>query len=158
MPIERVNGPIRDPKDFWSGVMFVVVGVAAIVLARGLPMGSATRMGPAYFPTVLGGLLALIGVVAIIRSFVLHGTPVGHFAWKPIVLMLGSNVLFGVLLRPAGVVVALIVLVLVSAWGSVYFRWGPAIVLAIALTVFSVLIFVKALGLPIPIFGPWLGA
>jgi putative tricarboxylic transport membrane protein len=148
---------IRHPKDFWSGLIFLAVGAAAVVIARSYPMGSAVRMGPAYFPTVLGGLLALIGVVVVIRSFITPGERIAGFAWKPLVLVLVSTVLFGVLVRTAGLVVSLLLLVLVSAWASRNFRWGPAVVLAVGLTVFSVAVFVKALGLPIPVIGPWLG-
>jgi putative tricarboxylic transport membrane protein len=147
---------IRAPKDFWSGSMFVAVGLAAVLLARDYSMGSATRMGPAYFPTMLGGLLVLIGLACIVRSLLSDGPPVGRIAWMPVAVVTVSTVLFAVLLRGAGLAIALMVLVLVSAWGSKFFRWGPAILLAIALTVFSVLIFVTALGLPIPIVGAWL--
>ena len=148
---------IRHPKDFWSGLIFIAVGGAAVAIARTYPMGSAVRMGPAYFPTVLGALLTLIGIAVLIRSFVTPGDRIDGFAWKPLALVLGATILFGVLVRSGGLVVALIVLVLVSAWASRNFRWVSAVALAVGLTVFSVVVFVKALGLPIPIIGAWLG-
>ena len=148
---------IRSPRDFWTGVIFAAVGVAAVYFGRDHPMGTAMRMGPAYFPTVLGTLLALIGLALILRAVIRSGPPVEAFTfWKP-VLVLGSNVLFGLLLRPLGLVVALVALVLVSAYASEKFRWPAALALAAGLAVSSAIAFVRLLGLPIPILGTWLG-
>lgn len=148
---------IRHPRDFWSGVIFVATGGAAVVLAHSYPMGSAVKMGPAYFPTILGALLALLGLVVGIRSFVTPGERIAAFAWKPLAYVTVSTALFGVLVRGGGLVIALVVLTILSALASRNFSWGAAATLAIGLTVFSVLVFVKALGLPIEAFGPWLG-
>lgn len=148
---------ISNAKDFWAGVIYVAVGLAAIVIARDYTMGTATKMGPAYFPTALGGFLAVIGVVSILRSFVSKSEPIGKFTVKGTLYVCGSTVLFGLLLRGAGVVVSLVVLVLVSAYASSKFRIGTTALLAVALTVGSVLIFVKGLGIPLPLFGSWFG-
>lgn len=149
---------IRNAKDFWSGAIFIGFGLAAVVVARDYPMGTGLKMGPAYFPTVLGALLVLIGVIAVVRSFVSKEPGnITPFAWKGMVLVLASTVLFGLLLRGAGLALALAVLVIASAYGSVKFRWGPAAALAVGMVVFCVLVFVKALGLPIPVVGSWFG-
>ena len=148
---------IRHPKDFWTGIIFLFIGLAAVVIGRDYTMGTAGRMGPAYFPTVLGGLLALIGLIGVIRSFLRAGEPVGKFYIKEIVLILVAVLLFGFLVRGAGLVPAALVLVLLSAYASPKFTWGPSILLAIGLAVFAVVVFVKLLGLPMPILGPWLG-
>lgn len=148
---------VRDPKDFWSGVLFVAAGLAAVVLIRQHSMGTATRMGPAYFPAILGGLLALLGLAAVVRSLVVRGARVGSLALGKVAFVLGSNVLFGVLLRGLGLGPALVALVLVSAYASQRFSWGAATILAVGLAVFGVVVFVKALGLPMPVVGPWLG-
>jgi hypothetical protein len=148
---------IRHPKDFWTGIIFLFIGLAAVVIGRDYTMGTAGRMGPAYFPTVLGGLLALIGLIGVIRSFVRAGEPVGKFYIKEIVLILVAVLLFGFLVRGAGLVPAALVLVLMSAYASPKFTWGPSILLAIGLAIFAVVVFVKLLGLPMPILGPWLG-
>jgi putative tricarboxylic transport membrane protein len=152
-----VSVGIRNPKDFWSGVIFVAVGVAAVVLGRDHPMGTAMRMGPAYFPIVLGLLLALIGLATILRALVRSGPPVEKFTFGKPALVLGSNVLFGLFLRPLGLVVALVALVLVSAYASQRFRWPAALALAAGLAISSAIAFVRLLGLPIPILGSWLG-
>lgn len=147
--------PVRNIKDFWAGAIYVAVGFAAIFFARDYGMGTATKMGPAYFPVVLGGLLALIGVGSVVRSFVRHGEPIGTIAIKGMLFVCGSTALFGVLLRGAGLVISLIVLVLVSACGSVKFRLGTTAALAAGLTIACVLVFIKGLGIPLPLFGSW---
>lgn len=148
---------IRHPKDFWIGIIFLFFGLAAIIIGLNYPMGSAGRMGPAYFPSVLGGLLTLVGAVGVIRSLLRPGEPVGKFYIREIVLILVAVLLFGVLMRNAGLVPATLVLVLMSAYASPKFTWGASLLLAIGLALFAVVVFVKLLGLPMPILGPWLG-
>jgi hypothetical protein len=148
---------IRHPKDFWTGIIFLFFGMAAVIVGRDYPMGTAGRMGAAYFPTLLGGLLTLVGLVGVIRSFVRRGEAVGKIYIKEIVLILLAVILFGSLMRGAGLVPATLVLVLLSAYASPKFQWGPSLLLAVALAVFAVVVFVKLLGLPMPVFGPWLG-
>ena len=148
---------IRNPKDFWSGILFLAVGSAAVLFGRTHPMGTAMRMGPAYFPTVLGSLLALIGLAVLLRALVRSGSPVGQFAFRKVVMVLGATALFGLLLRPMGLAGALAVLVVMSAYASQYFRWSVALALAAGLAVGSSIVFVKLLGLPIPILGSWFG-
>lgn len=148
---------IRNPKDFWSGLLFLFVGGMAVLLAQKYPLGSAFKMGPGYFPTALGGLLALVGLLAILRSFIRPGTAIEPFHWRLLLIVTGSTVLFGLLVRGGGLSVAVPVLVLATAAASVYFRWRTALILAAGLTVLSALLFVKGLGLPIPLIGPWFG-
>jgi Tripartite tricarboxylate transporter TctB family len=148
---------IRHPKDFWTGIIFLFFGLAAVIIGLEYQMGTAGRMGPAYFPSVLGGLLALIGLVGVLRSFVRKGEAVGKFYVKEIVLVLSAVLLFGFLMRGAGLVPATMVLILLSAYASPKFRWGEAVLLAVGLTIFTVAVFVKLLGLPMPMFGSCFG-
>ena len=90
---------IKHPKDFYAGLMYAAIGLGAIFIARDYNLGSSVRMGPGYFPTVLGGLLALVGFVSIARSFLRVGEAIEPFFWKGIILVLGSAVLFGLLAR-----------------------------------------------------------
>jgi hypothetical protein len=156
-----VTSIVRHPKNFWIGIIFLIVGLAAVVLIQDNEMGSAGRMGPAYFPTVLGALLALVGLADIIRAFVGRRSEahdaIGTFHIRDIVIILGAVILFGILMRGAGLAVAAFVLVLLSAFASKQFRFKSSLLLAVALAIFSVLLFVKLLGLPMPIIGPWLG-
>ncbi|NML60135.1 tripartite tricarboxylate transporter TctB family protein [Massilia sp. RP-1-19] len=148
---------IRHPKDFWTGIIFLFFGLGAIVIGLDYEMGTAGRMGPAYFPTVLGGLLTLIGAIAVVRSLLTPGEPVSKFYIKELVIVLSAVLLFGFLMRGAGLVPAVLVIVMLSAYASPKFRLGQAALLAGGLAIFAVVVFVKLLGLPMPIFGPWLG-
>ncbi len=148
---------IRDQQDFWSGILFVAVGSAAVFLARNYSFGTADKMGPGYFPTILGGLLVLVGLAAVIRSLGRDGEVLKTFHWRLMLYVLGATILFGLLIRNAGLLAAVAILVLASTAASVHFRWRTALVLMALLMALSALIFVKGLGLPIPLVGPWLG-
>jgi len=148
---------MRNPKDFWTGLLYTFFGAAAVIIARDYNMGTALRMGPAYFPTILGVVLAGIGAISVIRSFIIPGTPVGAFAFKGLLLVILSVMVFGFLVREAGLVVALPLLIIISAYASVRFQWRATLVMAAGLTIFCALVFVQGLGIPLPIIGPWLG-
>lgn len=148
---------IRHPKDFWSGVIFLCMGLAAVIIGRDYTMGTAGRMGPGYFPTILGGILAIIGVIAMVRSCMRPGEAISRFYVRNLLLVLVAVLLFGFLMRDAGLVPAILAVVLVSAYASPKFTWGSSLLIAIGLAVFAVVVFVKLLGLPMPILGPWLG-
>jgi hypothetical protein len=148
---------IRSSKDFWTGLIYLFFGASAILIARDYGMGTALRMGPAYFPTVLGWLLIAIGAISVIRSFIVEGTPIGAFAIRGLALVIVSVIVFGLLIKGAGLIVALPVLVIISAYASSQFRWGPTLALAAGLTLFCAFVFLKGLGVPLPILGPWLG-
>lgn len=148
---------IRNPKDFWTGALFISFGLAFLLIVQDYPMGSARRMGPAYFPTILSIGLILIGLATTVRSFLASGTAVGTFALKPMALVALGTVMFGVLVRDAGIVAAVVTLVAISASASTRFTWRMALLLAALLATFCVLVFVYGLGLPMPIIGSLLG-
>jgi putative tricarboxylic transport membrane protein len=147
----------RNPKDFWTGLLYILFGSSAILIARDYGMGTGGRMGPAYFPTILGGLLIVIGAISVIRSFIAHGAPIGTLAFKGLLLVSVSVLIFGILVRGAGLAVSLPLLVIISAYASTRFRWGPTLLIAAGLTIFCSLVFIKGLGIPLPIIGPWFG-
>jgi len=147
----------RNARDFWTGLLYIFFGSSAILIARDYSMGTAIKMGPAYFPTILGGLLLLIGVISVVRSFIVAGAPIGAFAFNGLVLVTVSVVAFGFVVRGLGLAIALPLLIIVSAYGSTRFRWRPTLVMAAGLTIFCVFVFLKGLGIPLPIVGPWLG-
>jgi hypothetical protein len=148
---------IRNPKDFWTGVVFIAFGIAFLLIAQGYPLGSARRMGPAYFPTMLSAVLILVGIAAAVRSFISPGAPITRAALKPMALIALGTIAFGLLVRSAGVVAAIVVLVLISAYASMHFSWRAAGLLGIGLAIFCVAVFAYGLGLSIPIVGPLLG-
>ena len=148
---------ISSAKDFWSGLIYIFFGLAAVIIARDYDMGNALKMGPAYFPTVLGWLLAVIGAISVIRGFVVRGMAVGGFAFKPLLMIVAATLFFGFTVRGAGMAVALPILVIFSATASRRFNWKMSLLLAAGLTLFCVLVFIKGLGVPLPIVGPWFG-
>jgi hypothetical protein len=147
----------RNPKDFWPGIIYIVIGMTAIIIGRDYKMGTALKMGPAYFPFMLSSLLILVGIISLVRSFIKTGSPLGSFAFKGMLLVAVSTVLFGLTLRGGGLIIALPLLVIISAYASRRFNWRHSIMLAIGLTAFCALIFLKGLGVPIPVAGSWFG-
>jgi hypothetical protein len=145
---------IRDPRDFWAGALFVAVGAAATVLARRHPFGTTASMGPGYFPAVLGGLLAAVGLVLAGRSLRPSRARVAIAAAsaRPVVLVLASIVAFGVALPRLGMVLASLLLVAVSRTAAPGFRWVEVSVFAAALTLFCTAIFVWGLKMPMPLW------
>jgi len=192
---------IRNGKDSWAGLMFAGFGVGFMLVSFNYPMGSAVRMGPAYFPTVLGGMLAVLGAVVFFRAFVskfehpfkvfpfrlplliasivvggatyfaesqLKGVPmlqsalaglalflfIGAFGPRSLFLILLAVVIFGYALKPLGLVLSTVILIVLSALGGHDFRNKEIVILTVVLMLFGVLVFVKGLGLP---FNLWPG-
>ena len=143
---------IRNPKDFWAGILYIAFGVAAIAIALKYPIGSAGRMGPGYFPRALGILLIAIGLILSIRSFRLQGTPMTFGSFKPLLVVIGSVVVFGIAAAPLGLVVATVLLVIVSSAASDEFRWKEAVISSLLLAVFTVFAFSYGLKLQLPVW------
>ena len=144
---------IKSPKDFWAGLMFIGFGLfAAVWAAMHYQMGTAVRMGPAYFPVLLGGLLAFLGLVVLLTSFAMTGPKVPAFSFRPLILISLACVLYGYLMKPLGLVGATAALVFVSAFGGHEFKWKEVTILYVILIVFSILVFVKGLTLPFPLW------
>jgi Tripartite tricarboxylate transporter TctB family len=157
-----MSARIKSQKDFNAGLMFMIFGVLFVGIARGwfggsgYPMGSAVRMGPAYFPTILGGLLFVLGVMVFLESFALTEAPPRPTRWRALLWILGSVVVFALLVGPfnAGLVAACLAIVVLSAYGGDEFKWRDAILSAVILSAASVGIFYYGLGLPFRLF-PW---
>ncbi|MGA8031401.1 MAG: tripartite tricarboxylate transporter TctB family protein [Casimicrobiaceae bacterium] len=143
---------IRNPKDFWSGAMFVAVGVAALVLGSKYTLGSAARMGPGYFPRLLGILLVVLGAILALRALATDGERVPRFRWWPTVLVLGSVVVFGQIVQTVGLALSTVMLILVASAASREFRWKEAFVAGVALAALSVGVFIVGLKLALPIW------
>ncbi len=143
---------IKGPKDFWAGLMFITVGLFFLIWGQmHYQTGSAVRMGPGYFPSVLGGLLAFLGALVLIDSLVEEGPKISKFHFRPLLFLLASSLAFAYLLKPLGLVLASIALVFISALGGHEFKWKEVAILSVVLVIFSVLVFVKGLVLPFPI-------
>jgi hypothetical protein len=159
---------IKSQKDFFSGLMFLVVGIAFAWGATTYNIGEGARMGPGYFPLVLGILLAGIGAFTIFEALVVEtedGEPIGAFAWKPLGFIIGSNIVFGALLGglpfigfPAfGLIVAIFALTFIAALAGDEFKFKEVLVLATVLAIGSYLAFIVLLKLQFPVWPSFIG-
>jgi Tripartite tricarboxylate transporter TctB family len=167
---------IKSERDFWSGLMFVVVGVVFAVGATNYSMGPAclaqdpcsanlgarlsqlsAHPGAGYFPLGLAALLALLGAVVLFKSLTIEsaeGDPIGAFAWRPLIVIVVAIAVFGVMLEPLGLVLTVPVLIAISSLAGDEFRWKGVVVNAAVLTIGAWAIFVWGLKLTIPVW-PW---
>lgn len=146
---------IKSQRDFVAGLMFICVGVGFAVGALSYTFGSSAKPGPGFFPFGLGALLSLFGAMVLFKSLTIEsedGEPIGAIAWKPLIIILGAILLFGFTLPKFGLVIALPLLVIVSSLASDEFHWLAAVASSALLTLLCWLVFVKGLGLTIPMF------
>lgn len=142
---------LRNNRDFLAGLLFIVLGALAGAAALGFPMGTAMRMGPGYFPTVLGGLLVVFGAWVLVRGLRSGARVRGTWGLRPLALITLSIVLFGLLLDRLGLIPASILMFFVAAAAGREFRFREVLVLAVAMTTFSVAVFIWGLKLPYPL-------
>ncbi|UBM11857.1 tripartite tricarboxylate transporter TctB family protein [Cupriavidus metallidurans] len=151
---------IRSQKDFASGLMFILVGLSFSFVARGYSMGTAAKMGPGYFPFWLGIVLALLGALVLWGSLSSKAAQDSLERWdiKILLWILGAVVLFGLLLKPLGMVLSVVVLVLVSSMASHEFSWKGAVLNAIILVLISMGAFVYGINLQMPVWPAFLAS
>ena len=157
---------IGHPKNFWGGVLFTAIGLLFTVIAKGIrfgdtvllagyAMGTPARMGPAFFPFWLGLILMSLGIVIAVLGLREKGGPGSEFPtyhWRPILFILGSVVMFGLILKAVGMLIAGFLVVLVSSMGNPEkFHTRDVILLGIGLVIFCAMVFVWGLKLPIPL-------
>lgn len=150
---------IKSQRDFASGLMFVAIGVAFAIGALGYSFGDSAKPGPGFFPFGLGVLLIALGVMVLFKSITIEsedGEPIGAIAWRPLLIVVGSVLLFGWLLPPLGLVVALPLLVIGSAFAGDQIHWPSMLFSAALLTGLCWAVFVKGLGLTIPLWPAFL--
>ncbi|HEU4377089.1 MAG TPA: tripartite tricarboxylate transporter TctB family protein [Hyphomicrobiaceae bacterium] len=144
---------VKAPQDFWSGLAFLGAGLFISISAWGYPAGTAARMSHGYVPMLLGYALCAVGAASVVRSFLVHGAPVSRIALRPM-LPLAAVIAFALLLHPAGLVVATFALIVISVMAADRFRPLDILILSALLIPFNWIIFVRALGLPLPLL-PW---
>lgn len=146
---------VKSQRDFWSGLMFVVVGAVFAWGATEYSFGTSARPGPAYFPFGLGILLALLGALVLFKALTLEsagGAAIGAIAWRPLLSIVASIVVFGVLLPRLGLVCTLPIVVTLSSLAGRKFRWRSALVSSLVLTIGSCALFVGWLKLNFPLW------
>jgi hypothetical protein len=150
---------VKNKQNFWSGVMFIIIGSAFAWKSLDYSMGTAARMGPGYFPHWLGVLMAILGVLILLGSLSKKAatTEVDKFDFRIVAIITASVVVFAFILRPAGLVVSMLVLVIISAMASHEFTWKVTIANAIFLAILCYLAFIVGLKLVFPIWPAFLG-
>ena len=143
---------IKSPKNFWAGLMFISFGLFFLIGARNYQLGSAARMGPGYFPTLVAGAITIIGSIVVFQSLIVKGAKVTMIPLRAISYITFSLILFGYLLKPLGLLLALVLLVVISAYAGHEFKIKEVLFLSAILIVLSVLVFVKGLSLPFPLW------
>jgi hypothetical protein len=142
---------LSNNKDFWAGLMLIAIGAASIFIARGYPFGSTMRMGPGYFPSLLGGILALFGIYVMILGLRRGEKITVHCSTRALIVLPLSLVAFGLLMNHAGFLPAMAVLIFGSACAGQDFKFVEVLLLTVILTALSVAIFIWGLGLPYPL-------
>lgn len=144
---------VRNTKDFYAGLIFIFFSVVALVEALSYAMGVARRAGPGYFPTILGSILALLGVLLSVRGLLGgrgEGIKVGSL--RPPLLICGAALAFAFLIRPVGLVFAVVIVVLINCLAAWKYRVREVVALSLILAVLAVGIFVYGIGLPLNLF------
>lgn len=147
----------RDNKDFFAGLMYIGTGAVAMWIARDYPFGSALRMGPGYFPTVLGGIMIAFGLYVIALGFRRDYEKIqGNWSIRALIVLPIAMVVFGILMEAAGFIPAMLALIPISAAAGREFKWMEVVLLTISLTIVCTIGFIYALGLPYPLIkGMW---
>ena len=143
---------IRNPRDFCAGALFVALGIATIIIASQYALGEARRMGPGYFPRILGILLIVLGGILALRATRTVGPPMPSFRWRPTIIVLGSVVLFGAIVRIVGVALSTVILIVTASAASHEFRPRESLIAGVVLAALAVGVFVVGLQLQLPIW------
>jgi hypothetical protein len=149
-----VQFKIKSQEDFWAGLMFIGFGLLAVVVARDYPFGSTMRMGPGYFPTVLGGLMIVMGAIISIRSTWVTGEGIRRFGWRGLFFLSLAFATYGFLIdtMDVGFVISIAAVVILSTLASREFNWVESLWLAALLVLGTVAVFIWGLDMPYPLF------
>ncbi|MBB3649145.1 tripartite tricarboxylate transporter TctB family protein (plasmid) [Rhizobium ruizarguesonis] len=143
-------------KDLVAGLVFVTIGLGFLWGGLDYRVGTVSEMGPGFFPVSLAILLIALGAVVALKSLTGVRESLESVNLRGIVFVIGATALFGILIRPAGMLIAVFVLTALGAFASMQFRARNAVLLAVGLTVFCLVIFNWGLGMPFPVLGYWL--
>ena len=146
----------RHNRDFFAGLLYIFIGALGMFIARDYPFGSALRMGPGYFPSVLGGMMIAFGVAVMMMGVKNNEKMKPYWSFRALIMLPLATVVFGVMMEEAGFIPALLVLIPLSAAAGKEFKVVEIALLTIGLTILSTLLFIKGLGLPYPLIkGLW---
>jgi hypothetical protein len=146
----------RSNRDFFAGLMYIITGAVAMWMARDYPFGSALRMGPGYFPTVLSGIMIVFGIYVVALGIRNNEKIAGNWSIRALIVLPLATVVFGWLMEEVGFIPAMLALIPLSAAAGKDFNWLEIVLLTIGLTIFCWAGFIYGLGLPYPLIkGFW---
>jgi hypothetical protein len=143
---------VKDPRDFWSGILFIAFGCAGIWFGRRYAIGNLSSMGPGFFPLMMSIAVIVIGGFLLARSLVVPGEPIERVAFVPQILILSSIVIFGLLIERVGLAISVVAVAIISGLAGRGLRWFELIALAVLMSAFCVVLFVYLLGQPIAVW------
>jgi hypothetical protein len=143
---------VKSPQDFGAAILFLTIGIAGIYFGRELTFGTAAKMGPGYFPTMLSGVIVLIGAIVGLRSLTIEGPPIEPVRLRPVVFILVAVIAFGFLIEQIGLAITTSGLAIFAAYARNDVNLKEALILAAVLAAFAIGVFAYALGQPLPIW------
>lgn len=144
---------IKSPQDLGAAILILAIGLAGLYFSNDLRMGTASRMGPGYFPQLLSWCIVALGVLIGAKSFTIEGPPIERFQWRPITLLVISSLIFGYAIEEIGLAAASVVALLIAPYARRGASFREALILSVVLTAFAIIVFVWALGQPLPLWG-----
>ncbi len=143
---------IRSPKDFWAGLLFIGLGILAVAVGSRYALGTAARMGPGYFPRILGLLLVVLGAIISLRGIRLDGEAIPRWHWRPTLVVLGCVTVYGMIIGWLGMAISTVLLIVGASFASHEFRWKESLIAGLLLSTLAVGVFVKGLGVQLPVW------
>jgi hypothetical protein len=141
---------VKNPQDFGSAIVFFLIGLAGLYFGKDLTYGTASRMGPGYFPYLLSWLIIGIGVVVGLMSLTIEGPPIETPQFRPMFFVLLSVVVFGYMMSYVGLAITGVVMTLIAGFARRQFNLIESLALGVGLSIACVFIFVYGLGQPLP--------
>lgn len=149
--------PVRNPKDFLAGLLFMAFGLAALVISQPYPVGTASRMGPGYFPRLLGILLIVLGAVLSLRGFRATASKQPTWQWRPLTIVLAAVAFFSFAAPWLGLVVTAALLVVIASLARGELRWKEALASGVIQGLAAAAVFVYGLGIPLRMWPVFIG-
>lgn len=143
---------IKSPQDFGAGILFILFGAIGLYVGSDLTFGSARNMGPGYFPMIICGLIALIGLIVTAKSLAIEGPAIERIRFRPIIFILLAIAAFGMLIAEIGAVISSILLIMFAAYARRDVNLVETVIFAVTTAALVVIIFVYGLGQPMPVW------
>lgn len=143
---------VKNQQDFWAGLLFLAIGLAAVWFGRNYTFGTATKMGPGYLPTVLSWMMAGLGAFLSLRALIEAGPDIEGSRYRPQIFIIAAIVVFGFVIERFGLAPSVIIVTVIAALASTEMRWIETLILSVGLAVMCVVLFVTLLGQPLTIY------